>query len=98
MKSLSKDLVRGVAFALIIFIFGSYVIVAQSEVSGEWKAGKTERSVDKIHISFERKTDRGGRNQNGNSYSYSDLQGLSVSQTQNGRVSFNLVREAGTIA
>lgn len=98
MKSLSKDLVRGVAFALIIFIFGSWVIVAQSEVSGEWKAGTKEKSPDKIHISFERKTDRGGRNQNGNSYSYSDLQGLSASQTQNGRVSFSLVREAGTIA
>jgi hypothetical protein len=98
MKSLSKDLVRALAFAFIIFIFGSWVIVAQTEVTGEWKAGTKERSADKIHISFERKTERGGKNQNGNSYSYSDLQGLSVSQTQNGRVSFSLVREAGTIA
>lgn len=98
MKSLTKDLVRGVAFALIIFIFGSWVIVAQSEVTGEWKANTKEKSPDKIHISFERKTDRGGMHQNGSTYSYSDLQGLSASQTQNGQVSFSLVREAGTIA
>ncbi len=98
MKSLTKDLVRGVAFALIIFIFGSWVIVAQSEVTGEWKASTKEKSTDKIHISFERKTDRGGKNQHGSSYLFSDLQGLSREQAQNGRVSFSLVREAGTIA
>jgi hypothetical protein len=96
MKSFSKDLVRGV-FAFIIFIFGSWVIVAQSEVTGEWKAGVKEKSPDKIHISFERKTDRGGRHQNGSTFAFSDLQGLSQSQTQSGRVSFSLVREAGTI-
>mgnify|MGYP003393191789 CR=1 FL=1 len=98
MKSLSKDLVRALSFAFIIFIFGSWVIVAQTEVAGEWKADAKEKSPDKIHISFERKTDRGGKNQHGSTYSFSDLQGLSREQTQNGRVSFSLVREAGTIA
>src|SRR4029079_15664925 len=46
----------------------------------------------------ERRSDKGGRNQMGQSYDYSGLQGLNASQTQNGRVSFQLVREAGTIS
>jgi hypothetical protein len=91
------ELARGLAFAFIIIVFGSYVIVAQSEVSGTWKASVKEKSPDKIHISFERRTEKGGKNQNGSSYLYSDLQGLSPDQTRNGPVSFSLVREAGTI-
>lgn len=98
MKSFSNSLVRAPAFAFIIFIFGSWVIVAQPEVTGEWTANIKEKSPDKIHLSFERKTDRGGKNQNGSTYAFSDLQGLSREQAQNGRVSFSLVREAGTIA
>jgi hypothetical protein len=93
-----KTYIGRVAFAFIIFIFGSWVIVAQSDVTGEWKATTKEGSTDKIYISFERKSDRGGKNQQGSTYLYSDLQGLSLSQTQSGRVSFSLVREAGTIS
>lgn len=55
MKSLSKDLVRALAFAFIIFIFGSWVIVAQTDVTGEWTANIKEKSPDKIPLSFERK-------------------------------------------
>jgi hypothetical protein len=85
--------------SLIIFVLGSYVIVAQSAVSGEWTANTNtkEEKADKIHISFERRHQNGGKSQNGTSYSYSELEGLSREQAQNGKVSFRLVREAGII-
>lgn len=85
------------SIAFIVIVVGSYVIVAQSPITGTWNANTGEDKDGKIHISFERRSEKGGRNQMGQSYEYSDLQGLSASQTQNGRVSFRLVREAGTI-
>ncbi|NOT47873.1 MAG: hypothetical protein HOP17_09025, partial [Acidobacteria bacterium] len=66
-------------------------------ITGEWTAEAKKEKGEKIHLSFERKTEKGGRNQNGSSFEYSDLQGLSRGDTENGRVSFKLVREAGTI-
>ena len=56
------------------------------------------RSVDdagKLNISFSIKTEQ-GRNQNGRSFSYDELQGLGREQTAGGKVSFRLTREAGT--
>lgn len=88
---------RGLALLFAIFIFGSYMIAAQSSITGDWKARTNDESSDKIHISFSRTTEKGGKNQNGSSYNYSDLQGLSRAQTENGDVRFSLVREAGTI-
>ena len=74
---------------------------------GKWdKADKEDRDDreeeqlkgDRIYLSFERATAKGGRNQNGNTYLFSDLQGLSKQQAMsNGSVRFSLVREAGTI-
>ncbi|MBC7899779.1 MAG: hypothetical protein H7070_06960 [Saprospiraceae bacterium] len=84
-------------FALVFIVFGSYVIVAQSVVTGEWTAETKKEKSDKIHLSFERKTEKGGRNQHGSSFAYEDLQGLNRGETQNGKASFRLVREAGTI-
>jgi hypothetical protein len=49
-----------------------------------------------IQLNFER-VSATGKHQNGNSYAFSDLQGLTEAQAMNGRVSFSLVREAGTI-
>jgi len=93
----------GVAcLAFIIIVIGNYVIVAQSAISGEWKAdtraGKTQGDDDagKLNISFSIKTER-GRNQNGKSFAYDELQGLRREQTEGGKVSFKLTREAGTI-
>ncbi len=89
--------------AFIIIVIGSYVIAAQTTVTGEWKAGvrtsdeKPERQ-NKIQLSFERTTEKGGRNQHGSSFDYADLQGLSREQAlRGGAVRFSLVREAGTI-
>lgn len=81
---------------LIVIVIGSYVIVAQTAVSGEWRAESRQEEDGKIYLSFERRTAR-GHNQNGSNYDYSDLEGLTPSQTQNGKVNFRLVREAGTI-
>jgi hypothetical protein len=86
-------------FTFIIIVIGKYVIVAQSPITGDWKADARPEKLEKngkIHISFERKTEN-GHNQNGNSYSFDELSGLSREQTQNGRVSFSIVREAGTV-
>ena len=86
------------ALALIVIVIGNSVIVAQT-LTGDWKAEvKSEKSPDKIQLSFERRTEKGGRNQHGSSFNYSDLQGLSREQALNGgAVKFSLVREAGTI-
>jgi hypothetical protein len=94
--SLTTSLLK---LAFIIIVIGKYVIVAQTAITGEWKSDNRSEKQDKdgkIHLSFERRTDN-GRNQHGSSFSYSELQGLSREQTQNGRVNFRLVREAGTI-
>ncbi|MFN2412548.1 MAG: hypothetical protein ABR535_05770 [Pyrinomonadaceae bacterium] len=84
-------------FTLIIFVIGSYVLVAQNAITGEWTASTKDEKPDKIQLSFDRRTEKGGRNQHGSSFALSDLQGLTREQAQNGRVTFRLVREAGTI-
>jgi hypothetical protein len=87
------------ALLLAIIVIGNYVIVAQTVLTGDWRAEvKSEKNPDKIQLSFERRTEKGGRNQHGSSFNYSDLQGLSRQQAVNGgAVKFSLVREAGTI-
>jgi len=87
----------GVIAVFMVFVTGTMSVGAQSGVTGEWKASVNEKSPEKLHISFERRTDNGGKNQNGSSYSFNDLQGLSREGAQNGKVSFKLVRDAGTI-
>lgn len=83
--------------AVLLFVLGPHLAAAQSTVTGTWRASTKSEKPDKIHISFERNKENGGRNQHGSSFSYSDLQGLTPDQTQNGNVSFRLIREAGTI-
>ena len=86
-------------FALAIIVIGNYIIVAQTTITGNWKAHtKSEKNPDKIQLSFERRTEKGGRNQHGSSFNYADLQGLSREQAlSGGAVKFSLVREAGRI-
>lgn len=88
--------ITGLVAVFVFFVLGPMAIGAQS-LSGEWQASIKEKSPDKIHISFERRTEDGGKNQNGSSYSFSDIQGLSRETVQNGKASFRLVRDAGTI-
>ncbi|WP_434014381.1 hypothetical protein [Ornithinimicrobium sp.] len=84
--------------AFIVLVFGSYVIVAQTSLTGNWTAKTKAETPDKIYLSFERSNEKGGRNQMGQSYNFNDFQGLSREQAlNNGAVRFSLVREAGTI-
>ncbi|MBA2494960.1 MAG: hypothetical protein H0V31_09740, partial [Acidobacteria bacterium] len=86
------------SLAVIVLVFGSYVIVAQTVVTGDWTAKTNTEKNDKIYLSFERRSEKGGTNQMGQSYEFAELQGLSREQAlSNGAVKFSLVREAGTI-
>jgi hypothetical protein len=93
-----KNTILGmIGLAVIVIFVGSGTILAQNAITGEWTAETKQAKGNKIHLSFERRTERGGKNQHGSSYDFSDLQGLNRADTENGRVSFRLVREAGTI-
>ena len=86
------------SLAFIILVFGSYVIVAQTVLTGDWTAKMNAEKSDKIYLSFERRSEKSGKNQMGQSYDFADFQGLSREQaSNNGAVRFSLVREAGTI-
>ena len=76
----------------------------QSERPGKWdkddKDDNDDNEIkgDRLYLSFERRTAKGGNSQNGQTFNYSDLQGLSRQQAlSSGAVKFSLVREAGTI-
>lgn len=70
---------------------------AQQPLTGTWTA-TTRDNAEKIQLSFERRSERGGRSQHGQTYDYSDLQGLTAAQARaGGLVKFSLVREAGRI-
>lgn len=72
-------------------------VEAQNTTTGTWTAS-VSKEKDKIQLNFERRTDKGGRHQHGQSFDFSELQGLSREQATNGgAVSFSLVREAGRI-
>ncbi|MEO8648682.1 MAG: hypothetical protein ABI539_05910 [Acidobacteriota bacterium] len=86
-----------VIIAAVLLTAGLFVTEAQNSITGEWKASTRDQKGDKIQLSFERRTERGGRNSHSSSFAYSDLQGLSPDRTQNGQVSFKLEREAGVI-
>jgi hypothetical protein len=71
--------------------------LTQNVISGEWRA-KFESDDSKIHLNFDRRSDGNGKHSMGQSYDFSELQGLSREQARNGgAVRFSLVREAGTI-
>lgn len=98
---------RALAFGLVSFVFiviviGKY-IVAQEVVTGEWRADARPERLDKdergdIQLSFERSNSKWGHSQHGNSYSHTELQGLTRDQALGGgNVTFRIVREAGTV-
>lgn len=97
MSKISTILFRSF-LALIVIVIGNYVIVAQTTLTGDWKAEVRSEKPDKIYLSFSRKTEKGGKNQMGSTYDYADLKGLSRDQAlAGGAIRFSLVREAGTI-
>ena len=69
----------------------------QNVLTGEWK-GKLESNDSRIHLNFDRRSRQDGRHSTGQTYEFSELQGLSREQALGGgTVKFSLVREAGTI-
>lgn len=87
--------VLGLAF--VVLAAGSSAAAAQTVLTGEWRASLDDKP-DKIHLSFERRTEDGDHSQMGSSYRFDELQGLSREQAERGgAVSFSLVREAGRI-
>ncbi len=74
---------------------------AQETFSGTWTAeSKRDKPTDRIQFSFHRRTERGNGSFSGSDYALGDFQGLTREQVFSGintRVSFRLVREAGTI-
>jgi hypothetical protein len=97
MRKISKTLFSSF-LALIVIVIGNYVIVAQSTLTGTWKAEAKADKTEKIYLSFSRKTEKGNNNNMGTTYDYADLKSLSREQSlANGAVRFSLVREAGTI-
>jgi hypothetical protein len=71
-------------------------VTAQNTTSGAWTAS-VSKDNSKIHLNLEQRS-KHGRNQMGQSYEFSDFQGLSSEQAMNGGpVNFSLVREAGRI-
>jgi hypothetical protein len=89
-----------VGLAFIVIVACSNAVFAQSALTGDWKASIESAKPDKLYLSFERRTEKGGRNQMGSTYDFDQLQGLSREQALSGggaAVKFSLVREAGTI-
>lgn len=80
-----------------LLVTGS-VVIAQNEATGDWTATTVNDASNKIKLNFERRTEKGHRNQMGQTYDLADLQGLSREQiSSGGQVRFSLVREAGQI-
>ncbi len=89
-----KNTILGIiGLAAIAMFISAGVVLGQNAITGEWRA--EAKKGEKLQLNFERKSGR-GRNQHGASFDLSDLQGLNRADTENGRVSFRLVREAGT--
>lgn len=87
------------SLALLVWITSAKAqnAAAQGAITGDWTASLSKDN-GKIHLNLERKSDRGGKHQHGQSYEFSELQGLSRDQALNGgAVNFSLAREAGRI-
>src|SRR6185503_7171225 len=102
---MSKMMRFVLGFGLVMGILGAFWIItpnmphvlAQSTTTGDWKAS-LEKDNSKLHLSLERRSERGGRNQMGQTYEFTDLQGLSrETALSGGPARFSLVREAGRI-
>jgi hypothetical protein len=96
-KNLPISRIAGLLTALALLLTLAIASYSQQTLTGTWSASANENS-GQINLSFERRSDRGGRNQMGQTFDYSDLQGLTREQARaGGPVKFSLVREAGRI-
>ena len=97
---MSKNIRRASALFIVVAALGLIATLsvgrAQQTVAGTWKASIKDEP-NKINLNLERR-EKGHRNQMGQNYDFSELQGLTREQaTSGGPVKFSLVREAGRI-
>jgi hypothetical protein len=93
-KSVAALTRSALGLAVILLLAGA--AFAQTELTGSWTAS-VEKS-GKINLNFERRSDRDGKSQMGQTYDFAELQGLSREQAMSGgAVKFSLVREAGRV-
>jgi hypothetical protein len=93
-KPIFKDFVLAVVICLLTIVTTT---TAQQPITGRWTASIYD-NPNRINLNFERRSERGGKSQYGQTYDYSDIQGLTVEQARaGGLVRFSLVREAGRI-
>lgn len=95
MKSLFQ-LARVSVYAFIVIAIGSYIIVAQESVTGEWRGNVSADSPGKIRLTFEQRSDESHRSSNSTKYDLNEIEGLN-GDLRNGNVKFQIVRQAGTI-
>src|SRR2546430_17271091 len=73
-------------------------VSAQTVLTGDWTASLGKDDSGKINLNLQRRTEKGSKNQMGQTYDFAELQGLSREQVlSGGPAKFSLVREAGTI-
>lgn len=85
----------------VLLAAGALAVAAQNDpITGTWEASVKEKNPDKIYFQFARE-DTGSKHRGkwGSEFAYTDFDNLSRSQalSSNSKVSFRLVREAGTI-
>ena len=101
---MSKRMRLVMSLALAIGIVGAFWIITPNMpqvlaqgTTGEWKASLSKDN-SKLQLNMERRSERGGHNQMGQTYEFTEFQGLSRETALNGGpVKFSLVREAGRI-
>lgn len=95
---MSKPIIKDFMLAVVICLLATVTTTtAQQPITGRW-TGSVYDEPSKINLNFERRSERGGKSNYGQTYDYSDLQGLTADQARaGGLVKFSLVREAGRI-
>jgi len=86
------------ALSFAFLLAAGLTVSAQTSLNGDWTAKPSSKDGAKINLNFQRTSEKGGKNVMGQTFEYSELQGLSREQVMSGGpVHFSLVREAGTI-
>jgi hypothetical protein len=99
-KKTSAHFVVGLLVVAALALAGwvtNFNVLAQNVTTGQWTAS-LQKDSSKINLNFSQRSEKSGKNQTGQTFDFSDLQGLSREQAlSGGSVRFSLVREAGTI-
>lgn len=93
----------GLAAIFTLIIIGGKITsvgaqVSQKAIKGEWTAESNRKNPNEIHLTFQRRSEKGGFSMSSADLPFSQLQGLQAEAISSARidVNFSLVREAGT--